>query len=58
MEREDPVTLKETMAKAENVESTFWGSSYGGSRWPGWLYDNNSTWDKTYSLRMPGEART
>ena len=32
VEREDLVTLEEAMAKAENVESIFWGSSYGGSR--------------------------
>jgi hypothetical protein len=31
-EREDPATLEEAMAKAENVESIFRGSSYGGSR--------------------------
>lgn len=32
VEREDPVTLEEAIAKAENVESIFWGSSYGGGR--------------------------
>jgi hypothetical protein len=35
VEREDPVPLEEAIIKAENVESIFRGSSYGGSR-GGW----------------------
>ena len=32
VEREDPSTLEEAMAKAENVETIFRGTSYGGNR--------------------------
>ena len=59
VEREDLVTLEEAMAKAENVENIFWGRSYGGSRGGrGGHTTITAHWDRTHSLRIPGESRT